>query len=114
MEMLVERFLRYVSFDTQSVPSNSHCPSSSGQYVFAEALKIELEALGLSNVSLDEHGYLMAKLPSNVDHEVPAIGLIAHMDTAPDASGKNVETSGHTKITEGDNIRTWKKVVETP
>ncbi|MGF1754280.1 peptidase T [Vibrio makurazakiensis] len=91
MEILVERFLRYVSFDTQSVPSNSHCPSSSGQYVFAEALKAELEAMGLANVSLDEHGYLMATLPSNVDHEVPAIGFIAHMDTAPDASGKNVK-----------------------
>ena len=90
MENLVERFLRYVTFDTKSDPSNPHCPSSSGQLVFADALKLELETLGLSNVSLDANGYLMAFLPSNVDYPVPAIGFVAHMDTAPDASGKNV------------------------
>lgn len=57
---------------------------------FAELLKQEMLDLGLSDVTLDEHGYLMAKLPSNVDYDVPPIGFIAHMDTAPDASGKNV------------------------
>ncbi|WP_261905157.1 peptidase T [Vibrio fortis] len=91
MEQLVERFLKYVTFDTQSNPSNAQCPSSSGQMTFAEALKEELIALGLSDVSLDSNGYLMAKLPSNVDFPVPAIGFIAHMDTAPDASGANVK-----------------------
>ncbi|MGR5388646.1 peptidase T [Vibrio crassostreae] len=91
MEKLVERFLNYVTFDTKSNPSNQQCPSSPGQITFAEALKLELVALDLVDVSLDENGYLMAKLPSNVDYPVPAIGFVAHMDTAPDASGANVK-----------------------
>lgn len=91
MEKLVERFLNYVTFDTKSDPSNQQCPSSPGQITFAEALKSELIALDLVDVSLDENGYLMAKLPSNVDYPVPAIGFVAHMDTAPDASGANVK-----------------------
>lgn len=91
MEKLVERFLNYVTFDTKSDPSNQQCPSSPGQITFAEALKSELIALELVDVSLDENGYLMAKLPSNVDYAVPAIGFVAHMDTAPDASGANVK-----------------------
>ncbi|WP_454440294.1 peptidase T [Vibrio bathopelagicus] len=91
MEKLVERFLNYVTFDTKSDPSNQQCPSSPGQITFAEALKSELIALELVDVSLDENGYLMAKLPSNVNYPVPAIGFVAHMDTAPDASGANVK-----------------------
>lgn len=91
MEKLVERFLNYVTFDTKSDPSNQQCPSSPGQITFAEALESELIALELVDVSLDENGYLMAKLPSNVDYPVPAIGFVAHMDTAPDASGANVK-----------------------
>ncbi|PMH72908.1 peptidase T [Vibrio cyclitrophicus] len=91
MEKLVERFLNYVTFDTRSDPSNQQCPSSPGQNTFAEVLKSELVALGLADVSLDKNGYLMAKLPSNVDYAVPAIGFVAHMDTAPDASGANVK-----------------------
>lgn len=91
MNELVQRFLRYVTFDTQSNPSNPACPSSEGQLTFAQFLQQELIDLGLSDVSLDANGYLMAKLPSNLDYDVPAIGFIAHMDTAPDASGKNVK-----------------------
>ncbi|MDE1241190.1 peptidase T [Vibrio aestuarianus] len=91
MENLVDRFLRYVAFDTQSNPANSQCPSSPGQKPFAHKLCDELMDLGLTEVSVDEHGYVMAKLRSNVDYPVPAIGFIAHMDTAPDASGKNVK-----------------------
>ncbi len=90
MENLIQRFLRYVTYDTQSEPTNQHCPSSAGQKVFAQALYDELVELGLSDVSIDDHSYVMAKLKSNVDYPVPAIGFIAHMDTAPDASGKNV------------------------
>ncbi|YCO01795.1 peptidase T [Vibrio sp. VNB-15] len=90
MKHLVERFLRYVTFDTQSNPHESACPSSGGQLIFAQQLKKEMIELGLSNVTLSNNGYLMAKLPSNVDYDVPAIGFIAHMDTAPDASGNNV------------------------
>ncbi|MEX0336090.1 peptidase T [Vibrio tubiashii] len=91
MNELVQRFLRYVAFNTQSNPSNTACPSSEGQLTFAQFLKRELEELGLADISLDHNGYLMARLPSNVDYPVPAIGFIAHMDTAPDASGENVK-----------------------
>ena len=90
MNSVTERFLRYVRFDTQSNPENLDCPSSKGQLVFAHALKEELEALGLSDVTLDDNGYLMARLPANIDAPVPTIGFIAHMDTAPDASGRDV------------------------
>lgn len=91
MNNLINRFFKYVSFNTQSDPSKSQYPSSIGQYSFAQSLKSELIELGLKEVSLDENGYLMAKLPSNVEHDVPAIGFISHMDTAPDASGENVQ-----------------------
>ncbi|WP_425667105.1 peptidase T [Vibrio tubiashii] len=91
MNELVQRFLRYVAFNTQSNPANTACPSSEGQLTFAQFLKRELEELGLADISLDHNGYLMARLPSNVDYAVPAIGFIAHMDTAPDASGENVK-----------------------
>lgn len=87
---LVERFLRYVSFDTQSDENSGVTPSSSKQMVFAQFLKSELETLGLEDVELDEHGYLYATLPANVEKEVPTIGFIAHMDTSPDMSGANV------------------------
>ncbi|GLO61173.1 peptidase T [Vibrio sp. MACH09] len=90
MENLVERFLRYVAVDTKSNSDNRQCPSSEGQLELAEQLKLEMESLGLTSVSLDDNGYLMAKLPSNCGDQVPAIGFIAHMDTAPDESGKNV------------------------
>ena len=91
MKDLVQRFLNYVSIDTQSDESSVNCPSTEGQFKLAEMLYKELITLGLSDVVLDDNGYLMAKLPSNIDDDVPAIGFIAHMDTAPDASGKNVQ-----------------------
>lgn len=91
MTTLIERFLRYVSFDTQSDYTVDVCPSTSGQRVLAQQLQQELTALQLDNVTLDENGYLTARLPSNISTTVPPIGFIAHMDTAPDASGKNVK-----------------------
>ena len=87
---LVERFLRYVSFDTQSDDNSGVTPSTSKQMVFAQYLKNELEALGLEEIELDEYGYLYATLPANTDKEVPTIGFIAHMDTSPDMSGAGV------------------------
>ena len=87
---LVERFLRYVSFDTQSDENSGVTPSTSKQMVFAQYLKDELEALGLEEIELDEYGYLYATLPANTDKEVPTIGFIAHMDTSPDMSGVGV------------------------
>lgn len=87
---LVERFLRYVSFDTQSDDNSGVTPSTPKQMVFAQYLKNELEALGLEEIELDEYGYLYATLPANTDKEVPTIGFIAHMDTSPDMSGAGV------------------------
>ena len=94
MSKVVERFLKYVTYNTQSDEESSTVPSTEGQLVFARALKEELEAIGLKEVSLDEKGYLMATLESNLgeDKEVPTIGFIAHMDTSPDMSGENVKT----------------------
>lgn len=89
MDTLLERFLRYVTFHTRSDATNPACPSSEGQLVFARVLKEEMEAMGLTRVTLDEHGYLTACLPGN-QPEAPAIGLIAHMDTA-DYEAKHVE-----------------------
>ena len=87
---LVERFLKYVSFDTQSSEETEVTPSTPGQMVFAKYLKEELESLGLEDITLDEHGYLFATLPANIDKPVPTIGFIAHMDTSPDMSGNDV------------------------
>ena len=87
---LVDRFLKYVSFDTQSSELTETTPSTPGQMVFAQYLKAELEGLGLEEISLDENGYLFATLPANIDKELPVIGFIAHLDTSPDMSGKDV------------------------
>ena len=87
---LVERFLKYVSFDTQSSDETGVTPSTDKQMTFACYLKTDLEELGLEEIELDEHGYLYATLPANVDKPVPTVGFIAHMDTSPDCSGANV------------------------
>lgn len=87
---IVDRFLSYVKFDTQSDELTNLTPSTPGQMVFAEHLKEELETMGLSEISLDENGYLMATLPANTDADVPVVGFIAHLDTSPDMSGRHV------------------------
>ena len=88
---LVERFLKYVSFDTQSDETcENQCPSSQKQFDLARYLKEELERLGLEEVEMDEHAYVYATLPANTSKKVPTIGFIAHMDTSPDCSGKDV------------------------
>lgn len=87
---LTERFLQYVAQDTQADDATHVTPSTIGQMLFAQKLQAELERIGMTEITLDENGYLMASLASNVDHEVPTIGFIAHMDTAPDFSGRDV------------------------
>ena len=87
---VTDRFLRYVKFDTQSDELTNLWPSTPGQMKFAQALEKELKAMGLTEISLDENGYLMATLESNTDRQVPTVGFIAHLDTAPDMSGHNV------------------------
>ncbi|MFG6396318.1 MAG: peptidase T [Muribaculaceae bacterium] len=87
---LTERFLKYVNFDTQSDELTNMTPSTPGQMVFAQALEKELHEMGLEDITLDENGYLMATLPANIDRDVPTVGFIAHLDTSPDMSGRNV------------------------
>lgn len=90
MSNVIERFLKYVKYDTKSDPESATTPSTEGQMVLAKAIGKELEDIGMEDVSVDENGYIMATLPSNMDKEVPVIGFIAHMDTSPDMSGTNV------------------------
>ena len=87
---VVDRFLEYVRFDTQSDELTNMTPSTPGQKEFARFLKNELEKMGLKNITLDDYGYLMATLPSNCDRKVPTVGFIAHLDTSPDMSGRHV------------------------
>lgn len=87
---LVNRFLRYVRIDTQSAEDAGVTPSTPGQMEFVKMLRDELEAMGLEEITLDEHGYLFATLPANTTRTLPTIGFIAHVDTSPDVSGKNV------------------------
>ncbi len=90
MESLVKRFLHYVSFDTQSDELTNMTPSTPGQMFFAKELEKELHHIGLTDISLDDNGYLMATLPTNCEKELPTIGFIAHLDTSPDCSGRKV------------------------
>lgn len=87
---VVDRFLKYVKFDTESSTETGTTPSTPGQMVLARELEKELHEMGLEDISLDEKGYIMATLPANTDKEVPTIGFVAHMDTSPDLTGKDV------------------------
>ena len=90
MENILERFLRYVSVDTQSNEESASQPSTEKQWNLLKMLCKELNDMGIE-ASLDEYGYVMGTIPSNIEKEVPAVGFIAHVDTAPDASGKDVK-----------------------
>lgn len=87
---VVDRFLKYVKFDTESSTETGTTPSTPGQMVLARELEKELNEMGLEDISLNEKGYIMATLPANTDKEVPTIGFVAHMDTSPDLTGKDV------------------------
>ena len=101
---IVDRFLSYVKFDTQSDELTNLTPSTPGQMVFAEHLKAELEAMGLEEITLDDNGYLMATLPANTDAELPVVGFIAHLDTSPDMSGRHVSPRIVQKYDGGDIV----------
>ena len=88
---VLNRFLDYVKFDTQSDELTNMTPSTPGQYKFAEYLKEKVEEMGLTEVSLDENGYLFATLPANSSRQLPTVGFIAHLDTSPDMSGRHVK-----------------------
>jgi tripeptide aminopeptidase len=109
-EAAAERFMRYVQVDTQSDPDSTTYPSTEKQLDLLRLLRDELAALGL-DVELDEHGYVFATVPATVEHEVPAIGLLAHVDTSPDVSGANVRPrrvrydGGEIELGAGQSIR---------
>ena len=87
---MIDRFLRYIKIATDSNPNNESCPSSKKQWDFAKVLIKDLEEIGMENISLDDNCYIMATLPSNVEKDVPAIGFISHMDTAPSYNGVSI------------------------
>ncbi len=87
---MLERFLKYVTFDTESCDDATVVPTTVGQFVFARYLEQQLKEMGLEDVVLDDKGYLYATLPANCDDEMPVVGFIAHLDTSPDMSGKDV------------------------
>lgn len=91
MNSLVERFLKYVQIDTDSNPESNACPSSEIQWDLAKVIVEDLKALGMEDITLDENCYIMATLPANCDENIPAIGFIAHMDTAPSYNGRGVK-----------------------
>lgn len=100
---VVDRFLQYVKFDTQSDELTNLWPSTPGQMEFAQHLEKELQAMGLEDITLDDNGYLMATLPANIETPVPTVGFIAHLDTSPDLSGRHV-TPRIVKNYEGGDI----------
>jgi len=91
MQKIIDRFVKYITVDTQSDPNNPAFPSTEKQWDLAHILVEELKEIGMDDVTLDDNCYIMATLPSNVDYEVPTIGFIAHIDTSPDYTGTNVK-----------------------
>lgn len=91
MSFLVEKFLQYVKIDTTSDSKSQSCPSSEIQWDLAKVIVKDLEEIGLVDISLDENGYIMGTLPSNTQKDIPTIGFIAHMDTAPSFNGKDIK-----------------------
>lgn len=87
MEKIIDRFLRYVAFDTSSNPDSQSQPSTNKQFALLEQLRKELQDMGVEQVEVDKNGYLMATIPSNIDKDIPAVGFISHVDTSPDAPG---------------------------
>ena len=104
MMTVVDRFLQYVKFDTQSDELTNLTPSTPGQMIFAQHLEKDLRQLGLADISLDDNGYLMATLPANCDKRVPTVGFIAHLDTSPDMSGHHVSPRIVEKYDGGDIV----------
>jgi tripeptide aminopeptidase len=115
MQSVIERFLRYVKIDTQSDEAIEKHPTTEKQFNLAKVLVEELKAIGLEEVQMDEYGIVTATLPSNLDHELPVMGLLAHMDTSPGLSGENVNPQLVENYDGGDIILDQKsKIVLSP
>ena len=95
MQHIIDRFLKYVSYDSQSDANSSTTPSTEKQWDIARYIADELKRIGMQDISLDENAYIMASLPSNVDHKVPTIGFISHFDTSPDYTATDVKPQIH-------------------
>ena len=91
METVTDKFLRYISFETTSDENSDTHPSNARELDLSRQLVKEMLAMGIADASLDENGYVMGTIPSNLDHDAPVLGFIAHVDTSPDASGKDVK-----------------------
>lgn len=114
-EKIINRFISYVTIDTQSDPNNPAFPSTEKQWNLAKILVKELQEIGLSEIDLDKNCYIMATLPSNIDYKVPTIGFVAHIDTSPDFTGTNVKPQ-IVKNYQGNNIllNSEKNIVLSP
>lgn len=110
---LVERFIKYVKVHTKSDESTGTTPSSTCQWDLAKLLVEEMKAMGIHNVRLDDHGYVMGTIPANIEDEAPTIGFIAHMDTSPDFSGENVKPQ-FVKAYDGGVIHLNDSIAMTP
>jgi tripeptide aminopeptidase len=102
MQHIIDRFISYVTIDTESDPNSETCPSTEKQWDLANKLVDELKAMGMQDVTIDKHAYIMATLPSNVNHKVPTIGFVSHFDTTPDYTGANVKPQIITNYDGGD------------
>lgn len=91
MQHIIDRFISYVTVDTESDPNSTTTPSTAKQWDLANKLVDELKQIGMQDVTIDDKSYIMATLPSNVEHEVPTVGFVAHFDTTPDFTGANVK-----------------------
>ncbi|HEX8269061.1 MAG TPA: peptidase T [Flavobacterium sp.] len=115
MQNIIDRFISYVTIDTESDASSPTTPSTKKQLVLANLLVQELNKIGLTEVTIDENGYVMGTLASNVDHEVPVIGFVSHYDTSPDFSGENVKPQLIPNYDGGDIVlNAEKKIVLSP
>tara|TARA_R110002073_G_scaffold128999_3_gene275070 strand:- start:25417 stop:26655 length:1239 start_codon:yes stop_codon:yes gene_type:complete len=103
-EHIINRFISYVTIDTESNPNNPAFPSTDKQWDLANLLVKELKEIGMSDVTLDDNCYIMATLPSNIDYEVPTIGFVSHIDTSPDFTGANVTPQIHENYDGGDIV----------
>jgi len=115
MQKIIDRFISYVIIDTESDSNSETTPSTRKQWVLAEKLVEELKSIGMQEVTIDDNAYIMATLPSNVDHKVPTIGFISHFDTTPDFTGANVKPQIIPNYDGGDIVlNTEKNIVLSP
>lgn len=108
---VTERFLRYISYDTQSKEEGEQVPSTTKQLELGKLLTTELKEMGVANVRMDEHGYIYGEIPANTEEKITSLGFIAHMDTSPALSGKDVKPQFVENYDGGDILFKTKKKI---